>query len=117
MIYADIIGLLGGALTTVHFSVNLRAMATLTLPTTEARTRFLSMVKDVDKAFTRYVITHRGKPHAVMMAVDEFEGWLETLDIMSNPEEVTAIQKFSLDEKRITHKQMLKKYGLKKNED
>ncbi|MCX5790303.1 MAG: type II toxin-antitoxin system Phd/YefM family antitoxin [Elusimicrobia bacterium] len=56
-------------------------MATLTLPTTEARSRFLSMVKDVDKAFTRYIITHRGKPHAVMMAVDEYEGWLETLEI------------------------------------
>ena len=73
-------------------------MATLTLPTTEARTRFLSMVKDVDKAFTRYVITHRGRPHAVMMAVDEFEGWLETLEIAHSDSWTRALAKARREE-------------------
>ena len=51
------------------------------------------MVKDVDKAFTRYVITHRGRPHAVMMAVDEYEGWIETLDIAHSDSWTRALSK------------------------
>lgn len=74
-------------------------MATLTLPTTEARTRFLFMVKDVDKAFTRYVITHRGRPHAVMMAVDEFEGWLETLEIAHSDSWTRALSRARREER------------------
>lgn len=60
-------------------------MATYTLPTTKARGRFLSMVKDAGEAFSRYVITYRGKPEAVMMSAEEFDGWLETLEIAQSP--------------------------------
>lgn len=60
-------------------------MGSYTLPATEARARFLSMVKDAGETFSRYVITHRGKPEAVMMGFDEFEGWLETLEIAQSP--------------------------------
>ncbi|MFA6317676.1 MAG: type II toxin-antitoxin system Phd/YefM family antitoxin [Elusimicrobiota bacterium] len=74
-------------------------MATRTLPTTEARVKFLSMVKDVDKAFTRYVITHRGRPHAVMMAVDEYEGWLETLEIARSGSWTRALAKAKREDK------------------
>ncbi|MBI5622235.1 MAG: type II toxin-antitoxin system Phd/YefM family antitoxin [Elusimicrobia bacterium] len=74
-------------------------MATHTLPTTEARVKFLSMVKDVDKAFTRYVITHRGKPQAVMMAVDEYEGWLETLEIARSASWTRALAKARREER------------------
>lgn len=60
------------------------AMAQYTLPTTEARSRFLSLVKDAGAAYGRYVITYRGKPEAVMMGYEEFEGWLETLELASS---------------------------------
>ncbi len=56
-------------------------MSDYTLPTTQARRRFLSLVKDAGESFSRYVITYRGRPEAVMMGFDEFEGWLETLEI------------------------------------
>jgi len=38
------------------------------------------------------VITEDGHPKGVLMSFDEFEGWKETLDIMSDPEEVAAIR-------------------------
>lgn len=60
-------------------------MATYTLPTTQARSRFLSLVKDAGAGFSRYVITYRGKPEAVMMSAEEFDGWLETLEITQSP--------------------------------
>lgn len=60
-------------------------MATYTIPTTKARIRFLSMVRDSGASFARYVITCRGKPEAVMMSAEEFEGWLETLEIAQSP--------------------------------
>lgn len=60
-------------------------MAQYTLPVTQARGRFLSMVKEAGAAFSRYVITYRGKPEAVMLGYEEFEGWLETLEIAASP--------------------------------
>ncbi len=68
-------------------------MASYTLPTTEARSRFLSLVKDAGETFSRYVITHHGKPEAVMMGFDEFEGWLETLEIVQSPSWKKALAK------------------------
>lgn len=56
-------------------------MATYALPSTEARRRFLSIVRDAGDTFSRYVITHRGRPEAVVMSAEEFDGWLETLEI------------------------------------
>jgi len=37
-------------------------------------------------------ITHEGHPAIVMMSVEEFEGWMETLEIMSDPELVKDIR-------------------------
>ena len=59
-------------------------MSNITLPITEARNNFLSLVKEADKTFERFVITKKGKPTAVVLSYDEFEGWLETLDILSS---------------------------------
>jgi len=60
-------------------------MAVYPLPTTQARKRFLSMVKDAGSSYSQYVITYRGKPEAVLMGYEEFEGWLETLEIAQSP--------------------------------
>lgn len=74
-------------------------MSTHTLPTTEARRKFLSLVKDAGSAFGRYVITYRGKPEAVMMGFEEFEGWLETLEILQSPSWKRALADARREEK------------------
>lgn len=56
-------------------------MATYTVASTQARKRFLSIVRDAGTTFARYVITHRGRAEAVVMSAEEFDGWLETLEI------------------------------------
>lgn len=80
-------------------------MAEYTLPTTEARRRFLSLVKDAGDSFARYVITHRGRPEAVMMSIEEFEGWRETLEMAQSPSWRRAMEQAAREEraaKRLT---------------
>ncbi len=67
-------------------------MAIKTLPVTEARNRFLKMIKETDEAFARFVITKKGKPVAVLMSCDDYEGWLETLEIMSDPDTMKGLK-------------------------
>lgn len=55
-----------------------------TLTATEAKTHFLELIRDSNKRLERFLITKNGKPAVVLMNADEFEGWLETLEIMSD---------------------------------
>ena len=68
-------------------------MFTKTLPLTEVRDHFTSVLRGVSDIYDRGVITKNGKPEAVLMSYEEFEGWLETLEIMSNPEAAKKIRK------------------------
>jgi prevent-host-death family protein len=75
-------------------------MATVVLPVTRGRDRFLKLVRTAQKAFDRYILTKDGAPQAVLMAYDEFEGWLETLDICRSKRVVRAIKRAERDADR-----------------
>ncbi|MDD5450132.1 MAG: type II toxin-antitoxin system Phd/YefM family antitoxin [Candidatus Omnitrophica bacterium] len=64
-----------------------------TLSVTQAKNRFLKMVRDTDKRLAHFLITKQGKPVAVMLNVDEYEGWLETLELLSNKKAAGEIRK------------------------
>jgi antitoxin YefM len=64
-----------------------------TLTVTEAKAHFLELIRDSDKRLERFLITKQGKPAAVVMNADEFEGWLETLEIMSDKKSLKELQK------------------------
>jgi len=64
-----------------------------TLSVTEAKAHFLEIIRDSDKRLERFIITKQGKPAAVLMNADEFEGWLETLEIMSDKKALKGIRK------------------------
>ena len=59
-----------------------------TLPTTltasEARINLYDMLEEVHKFTRRFTITHRGKPDAVVMPIDDLEDMQETIEILSN---------------------------------
>lgn len=74
-------------------------MAEITLPITKARKDFLGIIDNLDKTFTRYTITKKGIPKAILMSYEEYESWLETLDILSDNELVKALNE-ALDDKR-----------------
>lgn len=59
----------------------------------QLRAHLANVVDDVSTRLDRYVISKRGKPAAVLMCVDDYEGWLETLEIMSSKAAMADIKK------------------------
>ena len=51
------------------------------------------MINLAGKPGAPVVITHEGLPKVVMMSFQEFEGLMETLDVMANPKEAADILK------------------------
>jgi len=64
---------------------------TKVIPLAEAKKQLSAIVKDADEKFDRFAITRNGVSKAVLMSSDEYEGLLETLDILSSKEEREAI--------------------------
>jgi len=64
---------------------------TRTIPLAEAKRQLSAIVKDVDEKFDRIGITRNGVEKAVILSSEEFDGLLETLDILSHKEEREAI--------------------------
>lgn len=64
-----------------------------TLTVTEAKAHFLELIRSSDKRLERFIITRQGKPAAVVMNADEFDGWLETVEIMSDKKALKEIRK------------------------
>lgn len=71
-----------------------------TLPANEARTNFYQILEEVEDKLQQFTITLRGKAKAIIMSVEEFGGWQETLDIVSNKTLMKSIKK-SLASKKI----------------
>lgn len=55
-----------------------------TLPISEARKKIFKIAKEVQKPSNYYTLTEKGKPRAIMMSVDEFESWRETLEVIKD---------------------------------
>ena len=62
-----------------------------TLPISEARTNLLKLVDDVDTKFDRITLTKSGKAKAVLMSVDEFDSWVETIDLLNDSATMKAL--------------------------
>ncbi len=50
----------------------------------ELRPKLPKLIEEVDSKMDRYIITKRGRPVALMMAIDDYESLIETLEIMSD---------------------------------
>jgi antitoxin YefM len=64
---------------------------TKTIPLAEAKKSLSAIIKDVDEKYDRFAITKNGINKAMILSSDEFEGILETIDILSRKEERDAI--------------------------
>jgi antitoxin YefM len=51
------------------------------------------VIKDIDVKLDRYIVTKRGKPVAIMMSPEDYEGLLETIEILSDKEASLRIKK------------------------
>lgn len=61
-------------------------------PLTEVRDNLRQVVDTVVETGSEFVITRHGKPVAVVLGFDEYESLVETLNILSDPEAMTAIR-------------------------
>ena len=64
---------------------------TKTIPLAEAKKNLSAIIKEVDEKYDRFAITKNGVNKAMLLSIDEFEGLLETLEILSDKEEREAI--------------------------
>jgi antitoxin YefM len=63
----------------------------------EAKKKFLELIRNADEGFERYCITRNGEPKAVLMSIDDYEGWLETLEIVSSTKALAEIKKARME--------------------
>jgi antitoxin YefM len=64
-----------------------------TLPLAEAKARLSSLVDRVARTDAEILITRNGRPAAVLVSPDEYEGWKETQAIRSDRELMAEIRR------------------------
>ena len=64
----------------------------ITLGVSQARANLPKLIDQIDARFERLFITKGGKPKAVLMSSDEFEGWMETIASYEDPETMKVIR-------------------------
>ena len=65
---------------------------TKTVSVRKLRTNLARVLEDVTARMDRYVISKRGQPKAIIMCIDDYEGWLETLSIMADKKTMDDIK-------------------------
>ena len=63
-----------------------------TISLKEARSKLSVLIDKADQMSQRFVVTKNGTPKAVIISAGEFESWVETLELMSNPKAVKALE-------------------------
>ena len=64
-----------------------------TLSLSEAKIKLSSLVDRVNNLDDEIIITKNGRPAAVLVSPEEYEGWKETISIHSNPDFIKEIRK------------------------
>ena len=63
-----------------------------TLSLSEAKMKLSELVEKVYAMDQQILITKNGRPAAVLVSPDEYEGWKETIEIKSDPDLVNEIK-------------------------
>ena len=79
-----------------------RIMAMETTSLADAKNRLSELVAAVQGTWERVTITKNGRPAAVLIAPDDLESLLETLEILSDPEAMAAIGEARTDSAEMT---------------
>ncbi|NOZ93156.1 MAG: type II toxin-antitoxin system Phd/YefM family antitoxin [Acidobacteria bacterium] len=65
-------------------------MPTVTL--SDAKTNLARLLAEVDRLGETVVITRSGRPAGVLLSISEYEGLLETLEILADPALAAAVR-------------------------
>jgi antitoxin YefM len=63
-----------------------------TTPVTELRDQLSEAIDEVNRTGTEWIITRHGRPVAVLLAYEEYESLVETLNILSDSDTMAAIE-------------------------
>ncbi len=88
---------------------------TKTIPLAEAKKQLSAIIKDVEEKYDRFTVTKNGVSKAVILSSEEYEGLMETLDILSCKEEREAIARAKMQVrggKTVSLESIKKKYDL-----
>lgn len=70
------------------------------LQSTQARQHFFSLIEKAQQSGRVFTVTVAGEPKVIMMSFEDFEGWQETLDIMSDKKLMKGIKEALEDVKK-----------------
>ena len=87
-------------------------MTTVILTASDARENLYKLIKKAAKGMQAFEISLRGSEPVVLMSKAELEGWQETLDILSDPEEAEALRKARKETKLYSEKEIKRMLGL-----
>ncbi len=62
------------------------------LPLSEVKTKLSELVDVVESRDEEVTITRNGKPIAIIVSKDEYDGWKETVEILKDPEFMKEIR-------------------------
>ncbi len=68
-----------------------------TLSLSDAKTQLARLLRETDELGERFVITRSGRPAAVLISNEEYEGLLETLEVLADPKLTASVRKGLLD--------------------
>jgi prevent-host-death family protein len=67
------------------------------LPLNEVKTRFSAIADEVAATHDRVVVTRNGKPHVMVIAIDDFESLQMTREILATPGALQDIRQGAKD--------------------
>ena len=62
------------------------------LPLSEVKTKLSELVDVVERRDEPIMITRNGKPVAIIVSKDEYDGWQETVEILQDPQFLKEIR-------------------------
>ena len=63
-----------------------------TVPLSEAKTHLARLLAEVERLGEGVTITRSGRPAGVLLSIEEYEGLLETLDILADSKLMASIR-------------------------
>ena len=81
------------------------------LPVTTVKKELLEIIKQIQEMDETVAITKNGSPVSILMPFDRYEGLLETIEILSDPEILKVLKRSTKDfkgRKMVTHKEAWK---------
>jgi prevent-host-death family protein len=74
-------------------------MAVEIVPLSQARQRLLELAREVDERGKRFLLVRNGVPVSMLIPVEEYEAWQETLDVLGDDETMSSLRRGLSDAK------------------